>query len=210
MLAWVILLLGAVLLGVLWPGLPETWVIHYGVNGEPNGWAHKDFFGVFFPLLLGAFMVGTSQMLKPLARATNNPWAKTPEAAEKLNEMNAHSVDAICAALAIIMVVWSLILPLAPGMLVAGIVFTIGGILGATALIAYRMQSAMREMGAPKGFTGIAYNNPDDPRLWVPKLSGIGSTLNFAHPWAWPVMLALLALPVASILLVLYQAIHHA
>jgi uncharacterized membrane protein len=51
-----------------------------------------------------------------------------------------------------------------------------------------------------EGWNGIVYRNTADPRLWVPKLGGIGYTLNFAHRWAWP-MLALLLFPAAVLLL---------
>lgn len=207
MLAWAILLAGAVLLGILWPWLPSTWVIHYGFNGEPNGWAHKDVLGVFFPIMLGAFMVGTTQFLKPLARSRQNPWVKDPESVQKFNQTNAGAVDIISSTIALIMVGWSIILPLRPDLLFVAILGTFLAIGLSVVMIVQNLQKTLTEVGAPKGFTGIAYNNPEDKRLWVPKLSGLGSTLNFAHPWAWPVMLALLALPAAAILLVLVQAL---
>jgi uncharacterized membrane protein len=53
-----------------------------------------------------------------------------------------------------------------------------------------------------EGYNGIIYKNPDDPRLWVPKISGLGYTLNFAHRWAWPIMIAFLAIPLAVVVVV--------
>jgi uncharacterized membrane protein len=53
-----------------------------------------------------------------------------------------------------------------------------------------------------EGYYGVIYRNPNDARLWVPKLAGVGYTLNFAHPWAWPVMIAILAVPLGFILIV--------
>jgi uncharacterized membrane protein len=47
----------------------------------------------------------------------------------------------------------------------------------------------------------VFYVNPDDPALWVPKRFGIGWTLNFAHPAAWVVMGAILAVAVGGLLL---------
>jgi uncharacterized membrane protein len=44
---------------------------------------------------------------------------------------------------------------------------------------------------------GMFYANPEDPRLWVPKRTGYGWTLNFARPAAYGVMLALAAGAVA-------------
>jgi uncharacterized membrane protein len=43
------------------------------------------------------------------------------------------------------------------------------------------------------------YYNPDDPSFWVPKRIGVGWTINFAHPWAWPVLAVLVLVPVAVV-----------
>jgi uncharacterized membrane protein len=43
-----------------------------------------------------------------------------------------------------------------------------------------------------EGWNGIFYQNPHDERLWVPKITGLGYTVNFAHPAAWPVFLGAL------------------
>ncbi len=39
-----------------WYQLPERFPIHWGANGQPNGWATRTFQGVYGPLLLAAFM----------------------------------------------------------------------------------------------------------------------------------------------------------
>jgi len=41
-------------------------------------------------------------------------------------------------------------------------------------------------------WSGVFYSNPDDPALFVPKRFGIGYTLNFAHPWAWAVLVLII------------------
>ncbi|XXF75357.1 DUF5808 domain-containing protein [Myxococcaceae bacterium GXIMD 01537] len=69
----------------------------------------------------------------------------------------------------------------------------------------------MREMAArgeplPKGYGPILYRNPDDPRLIVPKLVGIGWTFNFAHRYAW-LLLGLLLLPVVIVLIVAFAVV---
>jgi uncharacterized membrane protein len=61
------------------------------------------------------------------------------------------------------------------------------------------LAAAVREMAAqgeslPKGYGPFLYRNPEDPRLIVPKLAGMGWTFNFARPAAW-LLLALLLLP---------------
>jgi uncharacterized membrane protein len=60
----------------------------------------------------------------------------------------------------------------------------------------------MRESGRGsrvEGYHALYYANARDSRLWVPKLSGAGLTINFAHPWAWPMFLLLLAVPIALV-----------
>jgi len=54
------------------------------------------------------------------------------------------------------------------------------------------------QLGGLEGWNGFAYSNPKDPRLWVPKLSGLGATLNFAHVRAWLILAAILALPLSA------------
>lgn len=40
------------------------------------------------------------------------------------------------------------------------------------------------------------YYNPSDSRLWLPKrIAALGWTVNFAHPWAIPVVLLLVLGP---------------
>ena len=43
--------------------------------------------------------------------------------------------------------------------------------------------------------TGVYYN-PADPRLWLPRRNpALGWTVNFAHPWAIPVVVLLVVVP---------------
>jgi uncharacterized membrane protein len=43
-------------------------------------------------------------------------------------------------------------------------------------------------------YAGVLYNNPDDPAVFVPKRFGLGWTLNFGHPQAKLVLIAILLL----------------
>jgi hypothetical protein len=60
-----------------------------------------------------------------------------------------------------------------------------------------RLEQAGR-LGGLDGWNGFIYSNAKDPRLWVPKLSGFGATLNFAHVRAWLILGAILALPLGA------------
>ena len=65
-----------------------------------------------------------------------------------------------------------------------------------------RVGCARRASRSPRATHGVFYSNPRDSRLWVPKLAGIGWTINFAHRLAWPVMIALIGAPVALAILI--------
>ena len=54
-----------------------------------------------------------------------------------------------------------------------------------------------------EGWNGLTYSNPSDPRVWVPKMSGLGATLNFAHARSWLILAAILALPIGGAVLAL-------
>ena len=43
---------------------------------------------------------------------------------------------------------------------------------------------------------GVIYFNRDDPAVMVEKRSGIGYTVNFAHPVAWVIVLLLVLTPI--------------
>jgi uncharacterized membrane protein len=42
---------------------------------------------------------------------------------------------------------------------------------------------------------GIIYINADDPAIWLPKRTGLGWTLNFAHKMSFVYLVLLLVLP---------------
>jgi hypothetical protein len=54
------------------------------------------------------------------------------------------------------------------------------------------------QLGGLEGWNGVIYSNAKDPRLWVPKLSGFGTTLNFAHARSWLILGAILVLPLTA------------
>jgi len=78
----------------------------------------------------------------------------------------------------------------------------LGLVLGLAIAWGTRRVRRLRAAGVaiPEGYGGLVYRNPNDSRLWVPKLAGIGRTINFAHRLAWPVMIALVGLPLAIVL----------
>jgi uncharacterized membrane protein len=63
------------------------------------------------------------------------------------------------------------------------------------------------QLAGLEGWNGVIYSNPKDPRLWVPKLSGLGATLNFAHTQSWVILGAILVVPIGGVILALISAI---
>jgi uncharacterized membrane protein len=63
--------------------------------------------------------------------------------------------------------------------------------------------------GTAEGWKGgIVYSNAADPRLIVPKRSGLGWTFNFAKPSAWVLLVVLLVVPLLTVVLVGSQIQH--
>jgi uncharacterized membrane protein len=85
-----------------------------------------------------------------------------------------------------------------------GVPVFIAAVLGTAMVWAWRQTRRLRAAGValPDGYTGVFYKNARDARLWVPKVTGLGWTLNFAHRRAWPVMIALVGVPVALAILI--------
>src|SRR6185295_12372936 len=91
-----------------------------------------------------------------------------------------------------------------PLMVVGGLLM----LLIAVMLGVQRLSAALRTIRASgyaekvKGYGPMIYRNKDDPRIWVPKLSGPGATLNFAHAISWVILAAFLVVPVGAVVLV--------
>src|SRR5438105_1683788 len=62
-LPFVILLMTTVVLWLMWDRIPERWPIHYGLNGQPDGWAAKTPASVFLPVGFGLLMCGFFELL---------------------------------------------------------------------------------------------------------------------------------------------------
>jgi hypothetical protein len=116
-----------------------------------------------------------------------------------------HLARLVAVALALSMSLLALVVglrwPVRPGWLLAAIL----GLLSlAVGLGLRRMSAALAQVRAAghgdkvKGYGPVLYRNPDDPRLWVPKLFGPGITLNFARPAAWVILIAILIPPLAA------------
>ncbi|PTL76376.1 DUF5808 domain-containing protein [Vitiosangium sp. GDMCC 1.1324] len=189
-----------------WDSLPERWVIHWGPGGVPNGYASKTFGGVFGPLLFAAALAVFLELIAELTERITRA-RRMPRLARAYGNFVRWVSIAVVASIAAVTVLLPSSTPPSPRLILGMI---LGSIVLALVAGGLGLASAVREMTAkgeslPKGYGPLLYRNPEDPRLLVPKLSGVGWTLNFAHRSAW-LLLALLLLPVLVALIIAFAA----
>jgi uncharacterized membrane protein len=192
-------------LALRWDSLPERWVIHWGPGGVPNGYASKTFSGVFGPLLFGVALAVFLELVAVFTERFSR--TKLPRLVRPYGNMVRWVSIGQSTALATITLLLPSDTPPSPHLLVG---LLLGAVVLALVAGGLGISAAMRQMAAageplPKGYGPFLYRNPDDPRVWVPKLVGIGWTLNFAHRTAW-LLMGLLLLPVLVTLVVLFLA----
>jgi len=191
-----------VVLALFWGDVPDRWITHWGPNGLPNGWATKSVAAVVGPLIVGFIM-----WLAVEAIALGLPGRKGRVSPE-LVAVHATVLRAVGFAVALVTSGLTLALPLlqpsSPGTLVVAALAELGLVIGGAMVWATRRTRRLRAAGValPDGYQGAFYKNPRDRRLWVPKIAGIGRTINYAHRLAWPVTIALVGVPLIVAVLV--------
>lgn len=206
----------AVLLGVvyiagilLYPTLPSTVPVHWGVNGQPDRWADKSVWTVFGALLIGTVVVaglfalsflGRSVPIRPL------PGADAATNARRDHEMRAAMSTLIGRLIFLISVSfsWTTLAPWllgdVPDLRAGGAVVVVVLILLIIVLFVVRWRRLMRgdaalvraeraahaTVDAPDDDrfwkAGILYLNRDDPAVFVQRRFGIGWTVNLGRP----------------------------
>jgi len=201
-----ILIAAAGWLASRWDALPERWVVHWGPGGVPNGYASKTFGGVFGPLLVAAGLAVFLELVAVFIERTAR--ARFPRLARAYGNLVRWVSVGVVVGLAATAVLLPSPRPLSPraflGMFLGAIVLAL--VAGGRGLSAAMRQMAAEGESLPKGYGPFLYCNPEDPRLMVPKLVGIGWTLNFARPTAW-LLLALLLLPALVTLIVAFVVV---
>lgn len=206
-LPWCVLLAGFYLMSTVYPQLPDRWAIHYDVHNQPNGWTTKSYPAVFFPLLMGCGVCALLEVVGQFARVANSMLSQA--GAERMNDMNRHCLRLVSAAIAAFLtyLAWKLPTATSPGFLVGPVVGLLAVVIGGPGVCLYHTMKGLRRGGdLPKGYHLLYYSDPDDPRIWVPKIAGVGWTLNFAHSVAWLWMFLILVLPVGGLVLALSLA----
>jgi uncharacterized membrane protein len=210
-LPFLILLSAAVVLWFAWHHLPARWVIHWGRHGHPDGWVQKTPLAVFFPLGFGVLLCGLLEGISVFLLAYPQ-WGRQnrmpPHVAAAIAVLSVQGIRIISIGFALLFTTLALVLPLGQlersEWLVLCLFGLIFGAIATSMWWMWRRVQALRASGllvGLEGWNGIIYRNARDPRVWVPKIAGIGYTLNFAHRLAWWWLLALLALPLLAMLM---------
>lgn len=180
-------------------------MIHWGPGGVPNGYASKTFSGVFGPLLFGVALAVFLELMAVFTERFSR--TKLPQLVRAYGNLVRWVSIGQSTALAAIALRLPSDTPPSPHLLLG---LTLGAV--ALALVAgwLGVSAAARRAAAageplPKGYGPFLYRNPEDSRLIVPKLIGIGWTLNFAHRTAW-LLLGLLLLLVLVALVAVFLA----
>jgi uncharacterized membrane protein len=216
----------AIWLYLHWDEIPEVFPVHWGANGQPNGWAIRSFAGVYGPLLVGAALCALMGLLAYAMPRWSRLIRVGGAAGEGERRFRLVFVSIVVATeyFLALTFMWVGLLPLSqkqsgpPGfvpMLVFALAFTVIIIVlmmrfgqGGTRLAgsAGAGAGAMAPVGdrTPDKYwkLGLIYINRDDPALFVEKRFGIGFTLNFGHPGVWVFLAVLVAVFVAIILIV--------
>jgi len=228
-----LLAFAALWLRLHWDSIPDRFPIHWGINGQPNGWATRSIQGVYASLAIAAVICAGMAFL---AYATLR-WSRLIRVSGPAGTGERrfrHTVVSILVAVEYFMAIeftWVGLLPLAhnpsgpPGIvafLALTLIFTVVVLAllirlgqGGTRLAAVAPVYDRRPAASPVGDRtadrywklGLFYVNRDDPAFFVEKRFGVGYTINFGHSGT----LVFLAVLVAIILLtfILVPSQHH-
>lgn len=218
-----ILAAAAIFLRMNWARIPEIFPVHWGIDGQPNGWSVRTPMGVYGPLMMGAAIIAglglvTYGVLHE-ARVVRVPGA--PSHSRDLPHQVGYFLSGIEYFLAVVFafvalmplvgppkIAFVLILPL----VLIAVVFAAAHQLNQTRAHAVRAAALPGADGVFGDGTldqhwklGIFYYNPDDPALMVEKRFGIGYTLNFARGRAWLVLALVTVIPLALAFAAVYR-----
>jgi uncharacterized membrane protein len=179
-----------------WDRIPETFPVHFDLNGKANDWSHRTFWGVFGPSMLGAYIIVFLMALYIMM---------------DLGSRRATRRSVMLAGLA------------APSYLI-GAMFSLVGFLpffnppawvflilvgGFFAIYVLLMAHVLAkpldfppEATPDRCWHGVFYYNPDDPALFVEARTGFGYAGNFARPLSWVLGALMLLFPLGLLVLI--------
>jgi uncharacterized membrane protein len=201
-----LLLLAAAYVSAHWDQIPDRFPVHWGIDGQVNGWSMRTPLGVYGPLFFGAGMVA---MISAVSYGISHAARRIPaDGGAERTASPGHRVALVLIGVEFfVAAMFSLValLPLTGSPGVTPILVLAGGVIvGVILLVRWQSRglAAHAAAGHPGDGTpddcwklGLFYYNPDDAALFVEKRIGFGYTINFARPAAWVVMLLTLLVP---------------
>lgn len=160
-----------------WNDIPARFPIHWGLHGEPNGWADKTVRGVYGPLLFGA---GLSLLLLMLALGTY--YGSRP------SRMRRPMLAILISATWVLSYAFGMValLPLVrfgpPALMLPILAYVVAVIAWSFKLNA---ESEGEDTPDDRWLGGGIYYNPADPAIFVQKRIGVGYTINFGNHRSW-------------------------
>jgi uncharacterized membrane protein len=160
-----------------WDEIPERFPVHWGANGQPNGWSEKTDRGVYGPLLFGA---GLSLLLLMLALGT---WYGS-----RPSRMRKPMLAILISATYVLTYAFTLVslLPLfhfGPLVLIVPILVYVAAVIAWS----FKLNAENEGEATPdeSWIGGAVYYNPGDPAIFVQKRIGVGYTINFGNYRSW-------------------------
>jgi uncharacterized membrane protein len=188
----------ALFLQAHWNALPEHFPVHWGADGQPNGWASRSFGGVYGPLMAAFGMDAFCLLLAfALLLLSRNTTMRHVTITVLLLVMYPVSFAFGMVALLPLMTFPMWLIPATTFVLVAVIlVWSIRKAFSPAALDVVPEPASDAYWKA-----GIFYYNPDDPAIFVSQRVGIGYTMNFANKLSWVVVAGMLLIALLPALL---------
>lgn len=215
---FLLLLAAGVYLHAHWGGIPARFPVHWGIDGQANGWSERTVMGVY-----GALFVGAAISLAMLAFGwLTLRWARRVHASGSAAEADVARERRFLLMLLFteyflaVILSWVALLPVRPlPNLSPSPAVPLGMVIGLLLVLILLFLLHRPVEPAPTAGTatvgdrtedrywkaGVFYVNPNDPALFVEKRFGIGYTINMGHWAAWVIFSAILFVPLLTVLL---------
>lgn len=177
-----------------WDAIPDKFPVHWGLNGEPNGWSVKTFRGIYGPLLFGEGLL----VLIAIVGVAMYYGSRRGPVRRPVLAMLIATMYLIGLAFSSVGLMPLMHIP-AAALLVPFAVFL-------ALLLVWSKRASQTATGEVTPdecwLLGGIYYNRNDPALFVQKRFGIGYTLNFGNRRSW-VLLAVFGGGILALLLLL-------
>ena len=168
----------AYFLNTHWSQIPPQFPVHWGVNGEPNRWASRDFAGVYGSLLIGTainlFFLAFAWVLVRISRKTAMRYVTIRMLQVMLYPV---TFSFVFAALLPLLQIPTSTIPVVT-LLIPAVTLLFTGALAYWSYQKIRMPAVSGEVPEPQSDSywklGFFYWNPQDPAIFVSKRVGIG------------------------------------